>query len=352
MTEAISARRSAIESLILVRLLTVGIRGEPASKIKKDLESLLINRWGSANLMERIEATLASLEEAGLVTLVPGRTKKATSKFIPTTKGRRSGLDFLGVPELKPKTSWAVVKKTYLPACILGLPVSTDTRFKALSSEPNFQAVLLKQQYNLAIADLPKPDEATDALAWTLIGFRGEGQKFNTKNIKTALFNRALGNSHITDFKKAATQLLAKRLGAPGADSKELRDAVLRTWIDHEGAALALSDSVAHPEINLSVTLPFDLQAFAERVKSAARDCSTGRFGNNKVFISHVWKFLCAEPAFATMDLPAFKTLLAEANNARLLDLSRADLVQVMTPDDVHHSEIHYLNATFHFVRI
>ncbi len=40
------------------------------------------------------------------------------------------------------------------------------------------------------------------------------------------------------------------------------------------------------------------------------------------------------------------------ANNARMLDLSRADLVQAMDPDAVRLSEMHYLNATFHFVRI
>ncbi len=52
------------------------------------------------------------------------------------------------------------------------------------------------------------------------------------------------------------------------------------------------------------------------------------------------------------MDLPAFKQRLAEANNARLLDLSRADLVQAMDPDDVRLSEVTYLNAAFHFIRI
>ena len=52
------------------------------------------------------------------------------------------------------------------------------------------------------------------------------------------------------------------------------------------------------------------------------------------------------------MDFPAFKQRLAEANNARLLDLSRADLVQAMDPEDVRLSEVAYLNATFHFIRI
>ncbi len=87
-------------------------------------------------------------------------------------------------------------------------------------------------------------------------------------------------------------------------------------------------------------------------MKAAARVCPTGRFGDNKVFIAHVWRAVQSDPGFATMDLPAFKERLAEANNARLLDLSRADLVQAMDPEDVRESEVHYLNATFHFVRI
>ena len=52
------------------------------------------------------------------------------------------------------------------------------------------------------------------------------------------------------------------------------------------------------------------------------------------------------------MGLDGFKGRLAEANNARLLDLSRADMVEAMDPDDVRLSEVPYLGAVFHFVRI
>jgi hypothetical protein len=52
------------------------------------------------------------------------------------------------------------------------------------------------------------------------------------------------------------------------------------------------------------------------------------------------------------MDLKSFKQRLTEANHARLLDLSRADLVEAMNPDDVRQSEAAYQGATFHFVRI
>ena len=309
-----------------------------------------------AALTERIEHTLAALESMGLLALIPGKTKKAAPKFVLTAEGHRHGLEFLGVPQLRPKTTWAVLRKTYLPACALGIPASSEALFKALSSEPAFQAVLLKRQYGLSIAELPKPDQATDGLAWKLIGFEGEDRKFNPKNVKTALFNRALGDGRAADFKKAATRLLAQRIGARRDDPKELRDAVVRSLIDQDenGAAppnqrelapiLAFVPPPARP--------PVDLRSFAEQVKSTARDCPTGRFGDNKVFIAHVWKALQVDPAFRTMELAAFKEHLAEANNARLLDLSRADLVQAMDPDDVRQSEVHYLNATFHFVRI
>jgi hypothetical protein len=291
------------------------------------------------------------------VAIIPGKTKKAVPKFVLTAEGHHRGLEFLGVSQLRPKTTWAVLRKTYLPTCALGMPASSEVLFKALSSEPTFQAVLLKRQYDLSIAELPKPDEATDGLAWKLIGFDGEGRKFNPKNVKTAVFNRALGDGRAADFKKAATRLLAQRLGARRDDPKELRDAVVRGWIDQEenGADPAESAGVlpkSSPASSAQVRPTVDLPSFAEQVKSAARECPTGRFGDNKVFIAHVWKALQIDPAFRTMELDAFKEHLAEANNARLLDLSRADLVQAMDPDDVRQSEVHYLSATFHFVRI
>jgi hypothetical protein len=355
MTNTLSTNLSALESLVLARLLLVGEKGEAGSRIKKDLEPLLAHRWAGAALTERIDQTLADLAPRGLVALVAGKTKKAAPKFVLTAQGRLQGLEFLGIAQLKPKTTWGVLRKTYLPAQAVGLPAASDALFKAISSEPTFQAVLLKQKFGLAIAEIPKPDEATDALAWKLIGFENDRRKFNLKNIKTALFNRALGDGGAADFKKAASRLLAQRVGARRDDPKELRDAVLRDWINRaeNGPAHAEPEAMPCESPSDSPAPPvLDLPSFASHVKSAARDCPTGRFGDNKVFIVHVWKALQADPAFGTMELAAFKERLAEANNARLLDLSRADLVQAMDPDDVCQSEVHYLNATFHFVRI
>ncbi|MGC8642529.1 MAG: hypothetical protein ACP5XB_21955, partial [Isosphaeraceae bacterium] len=148
--------------------------------------------------------------------------------------------------------------------------------------------------------------------------------------------------------KKALDRLLARRLGARRDDTRELRDAILRGWIDRgldEPAPPLTAGPAESPP-------PLDLPNFARRVMEAARATTTGRYGDNKVFISHVWRTLQDHPDFRGMDQSAFKQHLAEANNARLLDLARADLVQAMNPEDVRLSEVSYLNATFHFIRV
>ena len=76
------------------------------------------------------------------------------------------------------------------------------------------------------------------------------------------------------------------------------------------------------------------------------------RFGENKVFISHVWRQLRDEAAIDGLELAPFKRRLVEANREGLLRLSRADLVEAMSPADVEESATAYENATFHFIRL
>lgn len=345
-----------IGALILVRLLATDEKGELGSKVRKDLEPLLSHRWTGAALAEAFDRALDELESAGQVASRPGKTRRAAPRIVLTAEGRRRALAALGVADLRPKSTWAVLRKTYLPAAALGTPATGEAAFKAMASDPVFRAVLLKRQFDLPTAEVPRFDEAIDALAWKLIGFEGVARKFDVKAVKTALLNRELGDGRTADFKKAANRLVARQAGARRDDARELRDAVIRGWIGREPTAegktppppavieAAAPTPAVHP--------PIDPAALAARVRDAARDCPTGRYGEHKVFIAHVWDHLKPEPDFAGMDLDRFKRALAEANNLRLIDLARADLIQAMDPDDVHRSEVQYLNATFHFVRI
>jgi hypothetical protein len=142
----------------------------------------------------------------------------------------------------------------------------------------------------------------------------------------------------------ALRQIAAQSIGARRADPEELRLAVVRSWLA-PAAETAPREGPASP-----TPRSFGgLEDFAARVLEAARASPTGRFGAHKVFISHVYRALRAPLG---LDESTFKQRLLEANRARLLSLSRADLVEAMEPTDVAASETRYLGATFHFITL
>jgi hypothetical protein len=137
------------------------------------------------------------------------------------------------------------------------------------------------------------------------------------------------------------------------ATAEGLRLAVLKRWVNDDGPSVPQAPSVETvPRVEATPRTAEDLPAFASRVIAAARASTTGRYGQNKVFISHVWRSLEGDPNAAGLDAAAFKERLVEAHREGLLDLSRADLVEAMSPEDVAASETSYFGASFHFVRM
>lgn len=135
---------------------------------------------------------------------------------------------------------------------------------------------------------------------------------------------------------------------------------VLRWWFDsaanipaapQESSSPAPVAPVLQLPVKPLVDLPKDDAAFAARVLEAARAIKTGRFGKDKVFISHVLRQLTDE-GVKVKDVESFKSRLVSAHRSELLSLSRADLVEAMDPKDVDASETRYLSATFHFIRV
>ncbi|WP_406693977.1 hypothetical protein V5E97_23330 [Singulisphaera sp. Ch08] len=352
------AASTPVGQLLLARLLVAGDKGATGAEIKKALEPLVGHRWAGAALTERLGQTLADLESAGLVSLT---RKGKTERGVLTTDGRRQALEVIGLDQLPPKTTWDKVKKTYLAARALGHAAPpTGPAATRFGGEPGFKAALLKTQFVLPLGDYPAIQEALDALAWTLLGLE-PGPKFTVKAVQAALILRELGDlgklGSKPDPGKEVTKLLAREIGARQSGKDELRLAAIRRWVDGDSddSPLAPLELVAPRPTTTEdgeATTALDLSAFAKRVVEAARSSPTGRFGADKVFVAHVWSTLRDEPAFAAMGAETFKRRLAEANNARLLDLSRADMVEAMDPEDVRLSEVPYLGATFHFIRI
>jgi len=335
---------SPVDSLVLVRLLVAGDKGAKAAAIAKDLGPLVAGRWTGVALSGVVERSLIKLGTLGFVDQTPGRTKKTAPTFASTAEGHKAALAVLNVDALpsKPKPTWTSVKKTLLPALALDLPRPEPT----LGTDNGLRAVLLDRQAELRLGGAPALKDARQAWARKQLGI-GPKEKLSVDTIIDALMYRELGEKKPPKPKAALDHLLAQGLGAPGAPIKDFRDRIIGQWVDR-----GLGGQPAEPEPAAPSSFTA-LQAapFARLVREAARRSKTGRYGGNKVFIVHVWRTLQDDPAFRNGDFTAFKKRLTEANNARLLSLSRADLVQAMDPEDVLLSETTYMSACFHFIR-
>lgn len=172
----------------------------------------------------------------------------------------------------------------------------------------------------------------------------------NAEAIRVSLLRRFYlpelsGRGPADSLARTVDLLLAKRLKVGRASVAAFREAALREWVHRPATKAApAGDATGH--------LPTDPARFAEAVVAAARGTTTGRFGENKVFVAHVWRELLAARHAAPEELDDFKRRLVRANTAGLLQLSRADLAGAHDAADVRASEIEFLGERFHFVRL
>jgi hypothetical protein len=236
-----------------------------------------------------------------------------------------------------------VLQARYLVPKALG--VGGEARDEIRKNADKLAGLVLKRRFDLPVGGVPTLAQAMEALACKLIAqAMGIEAQATFKAVLEAVLSPLLGTGERLNKGQLTEQLPRQVVGMTKGGARELRAAILAGWVNStNGASLG---SATPPEEG------FDLAAFAQTVQASARDCPTGRFGDNKVFISHVWRHLRNEPSFPPLDLGAFKARLAEANHEGLVRLSRADLVQAMSPVDVQESELPYLNAVFHFILI
>ena len=87
-------------------------------------------------------------------------------------------------------------------------------------------------------------------------------------------------------------------------------------------------------------------------VLEAANATQTGRLGDSKVFISHVWDTVQKQHPGMFKSREDFNKHLLEANRKRDMDLSRADMAYALNQDDVKGSELTHQNSSYHFIRL
>lgn len=334
MTSAIAATDlDTIDQLILARMLF------PAApqKARDDAGKLAAADLSPGEWAAAFEARWRRLVEAELVRAKPGPRGKPGKSFELTDEGRRRALAFLQIGQPPAKFNWAAVQA----ACLL--PLALDRRPGSREADELKKTAALKlaivcRSKGLAPPVGAKAKQVLAALAWKLIGVASDAD-FTAENVIQQLaFGQKPARKLSTD--QVATALAAAAVGARTKTATELRLSAIRRWL---AAPSGRNARPAEP----------DLAAFAERTLAIARRLpAAGRFGENKAFISHVWRELAGEADFKSLSLDRFKRRLVDANREGLVRLSRADLVEAMDPAAVEDSATAYENATFHFIRL
>lgn len=316
-----------LADLILVRLLPA-----KASVSIADISQGVGEAFQRPPSQVQVAEAVSALKQAGLITA--GRSQRLTDA------GRIRALAYLGVAELPPKANWGTVKAKYLVPRALGLSPTSPDDAKVFGDADKLAALLLKRKFALPAGTGATLNTTFEALACKWLGFPDH---VSLRTLVPAVISREMRFDPPLTPETLTESGPVSILDAPRHRNAidRFRAVALRNWATNGIAP----DQAVESE-------PFDLEAFADTVKSAARTCPTGRFGDNKVFISHVWRQLQDEPRFAPLGLAGFKQKLVEANREDRLTLSRADLVQVMDPADVRESEAEYLNAVFHFILV
>ncbi|RKH57127.1 hypothetical protein [Corallococcus llansteffanensis] len=307
------------------------------NELAKTLHAFVEHRWSRGEWTERFDALLEGLLEARLV------EKRARTALALTGPGRQRALKFLRVDSPKGLT-WKRVKQQHLLAKGLGLP-NSKAALGRLSGADGVRALLLKRAHRVEGPETPTLAQVRDRLLWRQLGVDTD-EAFSLRAVQAHLLGKLL-EQEVSDPKRGLEQLAARTVGASRVDAEVVRLAALREWVLAETAP-AQSKKPAEP-VHVEARgepVPTDTASFAKRVLKVARASSTGRVGEDKVFISHVWKAL--QPEWSNRE--AFDSALLDANRKHHLSLSRADVVSAMNPADVAESEVSSYGATFHFV--
>jgi hypothetical protein len=315
------------ENLILARLLVPASRPPTRATIEKCLAPLFTQRLIPADWRNLFDSAFARLIAGELVSAKP---------LTLTAAGRERALEYWQIDRVPAKARWETLKREYIAPRVLGISrdqVSSKDKAKA------FVAAVLKSRYGLPPEVAATSTAVVNALAWQQLEI-----------VSTARFTpqAVVGQALLKSARPLTADELMKQLARLALDStgNDLFTGALRQWIAR-AAAGRKTDAPADAALRDG-----GLPNFAETISRAARDSQLGRFGENKVFISQVWRAFQAREDFDGLSLQEFKERLVAAHRRRLLELSRADLVERMDPREVAESETKYMDATFHFVRV
>lgn len=349
-------RRALVAQLFLARLLVPAKKAPTVAQVKRDLEPLFKHALSPGAWSELFDGARSQL-------IAMGRVQEKPLSL--TAAGQTACLGFwrLTPTALSGRVTWQNIVRQVLVPRALDLP---SDLFRGKQPANTLVLALLRRSFDLP-ADVRTQKDLLNALAWRQLGI-----------VSTAAFTPAavLGRRLLQTERTLTPAAVAKNLAKSDLipSEKDLFRAVLQKWIastpeETSLAAAVPADACSAPaQVTPTESAPSatiervetvndttvnDAAAFVAAVRQATGQCLTGRFGDNKVFIAHVWRQLVQNHAeFSTTTLDEFKRLLLHAHQQQQVTLSRADLVERMDPRDVAESETCYLDARFHFLRV
>lgn len=330
----LEALENVTEELILARLLVASAKQGFPKDLKAQVVSLLPDRLTTGELDQLFNAALSRLKSSGDLLAKPWRLSPAVHE---------RALQAWGISKLPPRANWNTLKQQVILPKLLGIPAERIA--KAKSKSQALALCVLQRKFGLP-PEASSPGKLVDALAWQTMDIESTARFSSKAVVAQRLLGQKAPENTDTVIKRLATQAL-------GQQSNDLfRTAIQRALADRLEHAPEPALSVSEKNGQTTAAQEDTAARFATQVRHAASHSPTGRFGDNKVFISHVWKAFEAEPDAPRLSLERFKEQLLEAHRRQSIELARADLVERMNPEDVVASEVRYLGSTFHFIRL
>ncbi len=325
----------SVSYLVLTRLLASPSKPLGFKKLKKDLSEIVQVHNSEAEWELSLSQLMKYLISKELI------QETRTERYQLTNSGTREAKSFLGAEYLPKRLDWRIIRDQYLVARSLGISISSAKDLKRVNAD-GIRAGVIRQGLGLDLSALPTPIQAMDSASWYTLG-KKTTESFSLRPVRAHLLNQLLGTTRPLDQEQAFRLLAAKHAGARNSDFTSLRRALLKSLVTpvhnvHKSTEVEKSEE--------------DVEGFAREVLQVAAETPTGRHGQNKVFISHVWRQWRSLGSGYHISIQEFKERLIEAHRANKLTLSEADLPDQLDRSDVEESVIPYLNARFHFIRL
>lgn len=340
-------------------------------EVAKTLTKLALPSHSLAQSRERASAALQRLTGRGLLARP---TQPRGRALVLTESGQRALCTRLG---LSRAPSWIEIRDHHLAALSLGLRPGAPEVAAATRTWEDL-ALRVLQGERPGSAQGASLREWGNGLLLEALGLAPGVMSLD--RLRMGALARAFGVEPRGTFEELAKRLVAKTLGIKTVGRATMIPAVTRRWlvgqVDHvTDEALAspaipetAMQSAAAPRVGGGAAMapaakepgghmvPPPVRPTGEPdLLAVVRDViprvgAEGRFGEEKVFVSAIWRTAERDRRVGDYSLDRFKSWLLDANRRGHLALARADLVSAMDAQLVADSEIQDRGATFHFV--